>query len=386
MMIQQLRKLIPLTAAMLALFAGCRKGDKIVPSTPSTVTDPVPTANPSGFYLLNEGNMGSNKATLDYMDYTTGIYHKNIYAEVNPNVVKELGDVGNDVQIYGNKLYAVINVSNKIEVMDATTTKRIKQVDILNCRYVVFANGKAYVSSYAGPVQIDVNAPIGFVAEVDTTTLEVTRKVIVGYQPEEMAVVNNKLYVANSGGYRVPNYDSTVSVIDLNTFTEIKKINVGINLHRLRADAYGDIYVSSRGDYNKVASALYRIDTKTDQVVQQFKLPVSDMWISGDTAYVYGSAFSYNTNSFTVSYNMLNVKTESILNKNFITDGTESQIKMPYAIAVNPNTKEILVGDAKDYVSPGKLFCFDKNGKLRWSVITGDIPAHITFFTGKKIN
>ena len=37
-----------------------------------------------GFYLLNEGNMGSNKSTLDYYDFTTGIYTRNIYAEVNP--------------------------------------------------------------------------------------------------------------------------------------------------------------------------------------------------------------------------------------------------------------------------------------------------------------
>ncbi len=45
----------------------------------------------------------------------------------------------------------------------------------------------------------------------------------VGYQPEEMVIAGNKLYVANSGGYRVPSYDRTVSVIDLTTFTEIKR-------------------------------------------------------------------------------------------------------------------------------------------------------------------
>lgn len=71
-----------------------------------------------GFYLLNEGNMGSNKSTLDYYDFTTGIYTRNIYAEVNPTVPKELGDVGNDIGIYGSKMYAVINCSNKVEVMD----------------------------------------------------------------------------------------------------------------------------------------------------------------------------------------------------------------------------------------------------------------------------
>lgn len=187
-----------------------------------------------GFYVLNEGNMGSNKCTLDFFDYTTGTYHRNIYAEINPTVIKELGDVGNDIQIYGSKLYVVVNVSNKIEVMDAKTTKRIKTIPLQNCRYMVFKNGKAYASSYAGPVDINPNAPKGKVVEIDTVSLSIQREVTVGYQPEEMDIVGNQLFVANSGGYIVPNYDKTVSVIDLTSFTETKKIDVAINLHRLK--------------------------------------------------------------------------------------------------------------------------------------------------------
>ena len=34
--------------------------------------------------------MNSNKATLDYFDYAKGTYFRNIYAEANPNVVKNL--------------------------------------------------------------------------------------------------------------------------------------------------------------------------------------------------------------------------------------------------------------------------------------------------------
>ncbi|CAL1517732.1 hypothetical protein MMC2321_01468 [Chitinophaga sp. MM2321] len=364
--------------------SSCRKEDKIIPPVITPVDSPAVYNVVKGFYLLNEGNMGSNKASLDYYDYTKGEYHKNIYATANPTAVKELGDVGNDIQVYGNKVYAVINVSNKVEVMDATTAKRIKQIDILNCRYITFANGKAYISSYAGPVEIDQDAPIGFVAEVDTATLEITRKVTVGYQPEEMAVVDGKLYVANSGGYRFPDYDRTVSVVDLATFTEIKKIDVAPNLHRLKADSYGDIYVSSRGDYYDEPSALFVIDTKTDQVKKRFDIATSDLCISGDTAYLYGSSFSYDTNDWAITYDRIDVKNETVLQGSYITDGTEKIIKMPYGIAVNPVTKEIFVTDAKDFVSPGTLYCFDKNGKKKWSVTTGDIPAHIAFVTAAE--
>ena len=64
--------------------------------------------------------------------------------------------------------------------------------------------------------------------------------------------------------------------------------------------------------------------------------------------------------------------------------GTDKNIKVPYGIAVNPNTGDFFVTDAKDYVSPGTLHCFNKEGIKKWSVTTGDIPAHIVF-TRKKL-
>ena len=175
-----------------------------------------------GFYLLNEGNMGSNKSTLDYFDETTGTYIKNIYAERNPSAVKELGDVGNDLEIYGSKLYAVINCSHKVEVMRASDATRITKIDIPNCRYALGHGRYVYVSSYVSPIQDDPKAPRGAIFKIDTISLNIVDRIDVGYQPEEMAISNGKLYVANSGGYRAPNYDTTVSVIDLNYFAVTK--------------------------------------------------------------------------------------------------------------------------------------------------------------------
>lgn len=141
-------------------------------------------------FLLNEGNMGNNKASIDFFDYTTGKYNRNIYPQRNPSIVKELGDVGNDIAVYGSKLYAVINCSHYVEVMDVHTAEHIASIDVPNCRNIVFNDGKAYVSSYAGPVQIDPDARPGKVVEIDTASLSITREVIVGYQPEEMVITD----------------------------------------------------------------------------------------------------------------------------------------------------------------------------------------------------
>jgi DNA-binding beta-propeller fold protein YncE len=367
-----------LLGCIMLAYSSCRKDPQPIPEVVTPLFTGDPNSVVKGFYLVDEGNMGSSKASLDYLDYTTGQFRKNIYGQANPDLVKGLGDVGNDVGIYGSKVYVVVNNSNKVEVLNKRTNKRITQIDITNCRYVTFHNGKAYVSAYLGIVG-DPKAPNGVVDEIDTTTLQITRKVTVGRQPEEMAIVGEKLYVANSGGYSPPNYERTVSVIDLASFTELKRIDVAINLDRVKADQYGDIYVTSRGDYYDIPSKLFVIDTQTDQVKKEFDFGVSNLWIDGDVAYMYSYEFNYKTGKNITTYSMLNVKDETVLNSKFITDGTEAQIKVPYGIAVNPITKEVLVTDAKDYVSPGTLYCFDPTGKKKWSVTTGDIPGHFAF-------
>ncbi|AZS30058.1 YncE family protein [Butyricimonas faecalis] len=367
---------------MLSVYSCRNDDDEIIQSVVTKVTPSDSVLGPvKGFFLLNEGNMGNNKASLDYFDYATGEYHKNIFPERNPDVVKELGDVGNDIQIYGSKLYAVINCSHLIEVMDVNTAKEISKITVTNCRYIVFKDGYAYVSSYAGPVLIDPNARLGEVVKIDTATLQVVGSCTVGYQPEEMVIAGNKLYVANSGGYRVPNYDNTVSVIDLETFKEVKKITVAINLHRMRIDRNGLIYVTSRGDYYNVHSNTYVINTLNDMVESTLNFPASELYLCGDSLYSYSTEYSKITGKWTINYTIYDTKVRRVVSRNFIKDGTDKLIVTPYALAVNPETGEILVGDAGDYVTPGTLYCFTPDGKKKWSVQTGDIPAHIVFST-----
>lgn len=364
--------------AFVLIGQSCKKGAQPLPSEKEEVEDADPDASIKGFYLLNEGNMNMNKASLDYMDLQAGEYHRNIYHEINPEITKGLGDVGNDMAVYGSKLYIVVNNSNKVEVLDKYTAKRIGQIDIINCRYITFGNGRAYVSAYLGSVG-DPDAPNGMVAEIDTASLEITRRVEVGRQPEEMDIVDDRLYVANSGGYSPPNYESTVSVVDLESFKEVKRIEVAPNLHRLKADSYGDLYVTSRGDYYETPSKIYVIDTGTESVKKEFEIAASQLLIDDDIAYIYSTEWSYITGENEIGYHMLDVKSEKLLDRSFITDGTEQEITLPYGIAVNPETKDVYVTDAKDYVSPGTIYCFDKDGKLKWSTTTGDIPAHFAF-------
>ena len=348
-------RLIFLLAVLLSALTSCRKEEEIIPSTRVQVTEGRVGLQTRGFFLLNEGNMGSNKATLDYLDYGSGLYMRNIYAERNPNVTKELGDVGNDLQIYRDRIYAVINMSNLVEVMDLRTAKHIQAISIPNCRYIVFRGDYAYVSSYAGT--FNESGRIGYVAKIDLKELKVVATCDVGRQPEEMAI------------------------LDLDTFTEVKKVKIAINLHRIQVDPEGRLWISSRGNYGSIPSRLYVFDPQTERILKVLETPVSNMKLYRDRLYVYSNSFSKKSGTSTTSYPLISTSTMEVISPSFITDGTAGAIKAPYGLAINPEVGEIYLTDAKSYVVPGTLHAYGLDGRHRWSVTTGDIPAHFAFTT-----
>ncbi len=377
-----------LLGVVAGLLSSCRTDDPIIYSTTyDTGGGTQPSGDITGMYVLCEGNMGSNKCTLDFLDLTTAQYHRNIYSELNPETVKELGDVGNDIKVYGSRLWMIINCSNKVEVADVGTARRIGQVDIPNCRYLAFHDGYAYVSSFAGPVMGE-EEQLGLVYKVDTLTLEIAGRVEVGYQPEEMAVLDGKLYVVNSGGYMPPVYDNRVSVIDLNTFKVERTIEVGRNLHRCRADRYGQLWITSRGNYEDVPPRVYCMQQSSDGYVaigDEIDASISEMCLVGDSLYYIGTAWSEILQRNTVSYGIINVRTHQKVADHLSTAPEMSKIRLPYGILVNPINRDFYIMDAKNYVSSGELLHFLPDGTFDWSVRTGDIPAHAVFISGKRL-
>lgn len=344
-----------------ALLSGCNnEEEKLLLPDIQTTTPDIGT-----FYLLNEGIFGQNNATLDFFDAENGKYYRNIYPSRNPQAVKELGDTGQDLKIYENRLYAVMNGSHKVEIMTADSAKHIAGIDVPSGRYIYFEGEHAYVSSYTAQIY-----------KIDIATAEVVDSVSVGREPEEMAVVGGKLYVANSGGYRTTGeYDSTVSVIDLATFREIKKIDVAINLHHLKADGKGNLYVTSRGNYGDIPSNLYVIDLATE-TVKALNIAASDidMDMDNNIAYVYSSEWSDETGKTTYTSHTIDLNSQAVSEGHFIPEGVK-----PQSLTINPITKELVVTDAGDYTTSGKVYFITPDGEITKTLYTGVIPGHVAF-------
>ena len=114
-------------------------------------------------------------------------------------------------------------------------------------------------------------------------------------------------------------------------------------------------------------------------MVQKLDVAVSNMWMDGDSLYIIGNQWSNITQTNEKSYAVVNTLSMQQVSDSFIKDGTDAEIAMPYGVAVNPITKDIYVTDAKNYVTPGRLYCFGSDGVKKWDVLTGYIPAHFVF-------
>ena len=113
----------------------------------------------------------------------------------------------------------------------------------------------------------------GTVCRIDTATLSIEKSIKVGRNPDDIAIANQKIYVSNSGGLDFQNPDNTISVIDINSFTEIKKIQVHPNPGCMVTDRDNRLFVVSRGIYNQQTNSydtrLHIIDTDKDAVHRQ---------------------------------------------------------------------------------------------------------------------
>ena len=299
----------------------------------------------SGFYILNRGSNGENNSSIHFYDYATSQLSADIYQKVNNS---SLGESAQQMLIYGSKIYVAVTFSNRLAVldMDGKLLKTIEPEEggnTMNPRCLAADGGKVYMTYFNGHA----------VAALDTVSLEIENKVAVGRYPEELAVANGKLYVANSGGNDFPNYGKTVSVVDLSTFKVEKDIEVIINPVSLQADSKGDVYVISMGNYDDVNNTLQRIDATTGEVKTIGN--GSLMKIVNDKLYVVYAQYGKDKPSLT-RYDALTgaVEVESLANI--------EMMQSPSAIGIDPTSGAICIADGP-WNSTATLYLFDKEGK-----------------------
>lgn len=211
------------------------------------------TPGHEGLFVLCQGQYYNGiEGSLNVIDYKSEKSQLNIFRSAND---RYLGGTPQCGIVYGSKIYIGVYESNTIEIIEKSDYKSVKQINLNNetgtqPRNMIAAGGNIYISMFDG-----------YVARLDTTTLQINAKIKVGANPEIMTLYNNKLYVPNSDGMSYPDpMGKTASEIDLKSFTVTRTFEVPENPSRFYASADKGLYLLCMGNYSDVNAALYKIN------------------------------------------------------------------------------------------------------------------------------
>ena len=304
-----------------------------------------------GTYILNNGNWGSNDSNIGIYSPSTRTYTPDAFYSANG---MKLGDLGQDIVRVGDRVYIAVNGSQTVFVTDLQL-KILHQINAendgsrLSPRAFAVADGVVYVTYYEG-----------FVGKIspDDQSVSLCK---VGPNPDGLAVAGGNLYVANSGGMSYPDYNNTVSVVSLATFSETSTIEVNVNPSGVEASSDGKyVYVLSFGNYADRPSKLQVIETATGKVSDLDYASVSDGAKGpGDVLYVLCAGYDQNWNPLPGTVYKHDMATNTRIG-NFVTDGT----LLPDAYSVSaPSDGYVYVG-CSDYKTTGDIHVFTPSGTL----------------------
>lgn len=317
-------------------------------------------------WVLNEGLWNMNNSGITGYHTQNKTHSPDFFSQENG---RALGDVANDMIIYGSKAYVVVNQSSVLEVMDVYSGKSIRQMLLKNEK----GSGRQPRCITAYQNHVYVCCFDNYVLKIDTVSLTIVSSVQAGNNPDGICVANHKLYVSNSGGLDYPDYGNTVSVFDLKTFKEIKKIKVATNPGKIMSDAYGRVFLMCLGNYTDIPSCLQCINSYTDTVEETYDYALSGFDIYRSTLYF----FYYSFSSGKTVFKQLDIPTGQVSDARFPSE--EVDLQTPYSLSLNPYNGDIWIGNALDYQSSGDVYAFDSNGKLKYSFEAGICPKKVVF-------
>lgn len=333
-------------------------------------TDCCPMPEPeaefqTGIFVLNEGNFESANASVTYIDENTETVSPRIFNNINGY---GLGDTAQSMEMFEDMAFIVVNVSNKIEIVNRYTFESVASIstNLQNPRYAEALNGKLYVTNWGDGM--DPNDD--FVAVFDLADFSFIKSVSVSEGPEKLISYNDNLYVAHTGGF---SYNNVLSVINSGSNEVESEIEVGEVPNSMVLNG-NDLWVLSGGKPSyadtETAGELTKIDISTAEVTETFKFEDSsihpgNLSISGSNAYftVGKSVFKYTPG------NSLPDSAEYTLDDAALLYGFEINEGKIYVASPNP-----------DFTGDGNLYIYDLNsGDLINQYSTGINPNGIYF-------
>lgn len=349
-----------MTAVIFSIIAaGCKKEDK--------PNNPFNEDLENGVMVVNQGSFGNGNGDISFYNRETKKASNALFQTVNS---RPAGDLVQSVTRYNGKYYIVANGSGKIEIAEEISFYQSGVIsDLHQPRYMqVISSSKAYVSEWGS------DGMMGTIAVIDLNTKTITKRIDVGKGPENMLIYGNSVYVACSGGYA---HDSTVFVINAETDAVDDTIMMEKNPNSLAVDSTGTLWVLCGGKMTddwmamEVQPALVKVDMITNQVIATMSMngswsPAGNLCINKAKNTL---AFNllYGTGIYFHATNQSSISPSPAISK------------AAYGLGIDPKTDDIYFTKTGDGSSADWVFRYNKNYQVLDSFQVGLYPGGFLF-------
>jgi len=298
------------------------------------------STNPGDYFnlmVVNEGSFGSGNAELSLINTTTDSVMNAAFSLLNN---RPLGDVAQSVAPINDEWWVVVNNSQKIEVLDATTLlSKASITGFSSPRYLADnGSGKAIVSNlFAEEIE-----------EINTATYAISATHIEDCSQPSIYDCGNEMCAFAQGKWWLANQAQDKIIARNNVLDEVFSTSLNANPQSLLRDSDGNIWVLTYDFTGVEPVRIYKLNGTDGQIVASLDMPAGtpyasqNMVLSPDAQnlYILGNhIYHIHTPSSTPTLEQICSYTATA----------------PYGLGIDAEGSFLYLCEAGDFVSPGAV-------------------------------
>ena len=304
-------------------------------------------------FVICEGNFLNGNSTLwSFASLDT----QSISGPIFENLTNSpLGDNGQSLSYYNNKLYIIVSNSHKIEILNVNDNLSYYSTIYLPSaqpRHFAFNNGFGFVTC------MDLNA----ILVIDMLDHSIKDTISINGRPDRIISFEDKLYVTVPyiSGYTSSNKVYQISADDYTVSNEFLVIDGPGDMAILN----NELFIASTyygADFSK-NTGISKINLDNTNVsLGEIQLSSSDLSLGTDLITVNDKIYRISSNGIHLVDDDLSITNASLISNNNI-----------YSAYANDN--HIFIGTS-DYISPDTVYVYDLDGQIVNNFIVGAIPG-----------
>lgn len=294
-----------------------------------------------GTLVLHEGLFQTGTGTVSFVGDTGSVTNKIFELENNGQI---LGNILQSATVVGDLAYLVVNNANKIVIVNKNSFKYEGEITGLKQPQYAYVKGnRLYVSQWG------IGGDGSGVVIVNLSSKAIEKTILIPGGPQHMIAFNNELFIGLSGGFLK---DNQIVELDLNADTILRSQTVDDVPNQMQI-VDGKIWLLCSGYYDFVNP-----DQSSKGGIYVYQNSIWTKKLELEQGGKSLEADAINRELYTVG--SLGLVKYSIDNNSI----TQLMPGYFYGLGFNAETQKIWVADAKNFSSPGDVLVLNRQGDL----------------------